>query len=143
MCLYPTTDKPKTADSDIVCYKVVLLSSGGNKMYPLLYFYSEVYELGKVYHEKRFGVKKSISLGASVVTFGFHSYIRQSRALYNILRCTNYKNNKVIILKCVIPKGALYYEGSSGETASIEEYCSNKIMPVAWRTVYGKWHEVE
>lgn len=142
MCLYPTTDKPKTAENDIVCYKVVQVSLEGNKIHPLWHFYSQIYELGKVYCEKRFDVSKSL-LGVSFVTFGFHSYIKQSRARRNALRLTNYKTNKIIILKCVIPCGALYYEGSSGETASIEEYCSNKIMPVAWRTVYGKWHEVE
>jgi hypothetical protein len=143
MCLFPITDKPKVAENNIVCYKVVQVSSNSNKMHPLWHFHSRIYELGKVCHEKRFDAKKSTLIGVTVVTFGFHSYIRQSRARYNVLRYVKYKNNKVIILKCVIPKGALYYEGSSLETASIEEYCSNKIMPVAWRTIYGKWHEVE
>ena len=143
MCLYPITDKPKVAENDIVCYKVVQVPLDGHKMHPLWHFYSRIYELGKVYNEKRFDVSKKTLLGVTTITFGFHSYIKQSRARYNVLRLTKYKNNKIIILKCVIPCGALYYEGSSGETASIEEYCSNKIMPVAWRTVYGKWHEVE
>lgn len=143
MCLFPTTDKPKVAENDIVCYKVVQVPSNGHKMHPLWHFHSRIYELGKVYNEKRFDIKKSKLLGLSAVTFGFHSYIRESHARYNMLRLENCTTNKIIILKCVIPKGSLYYEGSSGETTSIEEYCSNKIKPVAWCTLHSKWHEVE
>ena len=52
---------------------------------------------------------------------------------------------KYIILKCVIPKGTLYYKGSSHieDPPNILpiEYCSKQIKIVAWKTPEGKWNK--
>ena len=130
-----------TAQTELVCYKVVQVDIGDKKFHSN-YDWEHTYEIGKTYREKRF--KRAVSYDQQTLGRGFHSYMKLVRALRNADKLNSCSwacsDGKHIILKCVIPKGALYYEGCSGETALIGEYCSNKIKVVAWRTVYGKWH---
>ena len=141
MCLYPTTNSAKVADHDIICYKVVQVDIG-DKMMHSNHDWNHVYELDKTYRENRFN--KKLRYEITYLTYGFHSYMKVSRAQRNAIKLNGCSwassDGRHVIIKCIIPKGARYYEGSSGETAMIGEYCSNRIKVVAWRTMYGRWH---
>ena len=107
MCLFTDQLEPKIADKDIVCYKMVTKSR-------IKGTYVSEYRRFKYITEKLYTnnidiknskiVLKTISplLGVySISDFMFHSY--QSPYKYSFRADT--------IVKCIIPKGAYYFEG--------------------------------
>ena len=107
MCLFTDQLEPKIADKDIVCYKMVTKSR-------IKGTYVSEYRRFKYIAEKLYTnnidiknskiVLKTISplLGVySISDFMFHSY--QSPYKYSLRADT--------IVKCIIPKGAYYFEG--------------------------------
>ncbi len=126
MCLNVTDTKVKTAERDIVCYKLLkarndLISSNNNRNV----FYSEyqnfIYDIGKTYK-----LKSPLTCLLSYNPFylgevhrGFHSFSR-----FEDVICYQ-KNVKVfyhgifekeglefVLARCVIPRGSKYFEGS-------------------------------
>ena len=111
MCLLTGQLEPKIADKDIVCYKMVT-------KYRIIGVYLSEYQafeyiIGRLY-TNNIDVKHSEALlqtiyrkdtsltgTYSISDFMFHSY--QSPYKYSIRADT--------IVKCVIPKGAYYFEG--------------------------------
>lgn len=83
MCLYPTTNSAKVADHDIICYKVVQVDIG-DKMMHSNHDWNHVYELGKTYRENRFN--KKLRYEITYLTYGFHSYMKVSRAQRNAIK---------------------------------------------------------
>lgn len=101
MCLICNNDsKIVVADKDIVCYKVLRVTS--RKRITSL-FQQFRYKVGKTYKTGTI-LKKIHEDGEDVVKKGFHSfpYLRDAIKLkdMNSLRVSNYK-----VYKCVIPKG--------------------------------------
>lgn len=107
MCLFTDQLEPKIADKDIVCYKMVTKSR-------IKGTYVSEYRRFKYITEKLYTnnidiknseiVLKTISplLGVySISDFMFHSY--QSPYKYSLRADT--------LVKCIIPKGAYYFEG--------------------------------
>ena len=107
MCLFTDQLEPKIADKDIVCYKMVTKSR-------IKGTYVSEYRRFKYITEKLYTnnidiknseiVLKTISplLGVySISDFMFHSY--QSPYKYSLRADT--------LIKCIIPKGAYYFEG--------------------------------
>ena len=111
MCLIVNNPIPKIADKDIVCYKMV--TKYRIKGVYLSEYQSFEYIIGRLY-TNNIDVKHSEALlqtiyrkdtsltgTYSISDFMFHSY--QSPYKYSIRADT--------IVKCVIPKGAYYFEG--------------------------------
>lgn len=121
MCFYTRISansrkpKPKVAIQDIECWKIILKTGKG-------LFFSMRDKEGKLmkwvkgwhYYEtdktKQFTLSKDYSLWT--ISKGFHSYKKEESAV----PCSSEKR-----IRCVIPKGALYYENDS-------QYCSNEIV---------------
>ena len=121
MCLIVNNPIPKIADKDIVCYKLVRRTKikGIYKSYfqGFEYIIRQLYIsninskfIDKIIYYRTF-------LGYSVEEGMFHSFINSypgtlSSPLYSAL------------LKCIIPKGAYYYEGKFNDFLS---YASSQI----------------
>lgn len=116
MCLITTKNIPEIAQEDIVCYKFYKLRE--NKLFSpyqdvLAPNINEVAntELGKVH-----------LYDSNIVMKGFHSY----KYLDDLIRELYFwQSYDITIFKCIIPKGAKYYEGKFGESPS---YCSESII---------------
>lgn len=106
MCLFATS-RVKTAKRDIVCYKTLYVATTV-KNRPGLYSIQRNfnYELNVLYECK--GFDKDLRYGSTGYQ-GFHSY--------NI-----HPDSGRITVKCIIPKGSLYYTGEYGQRMS------NKII---------------
>ena len=134
MCLHTINPVVRVADCDIVCYKVVT-SSNKKQPKPGRYksiWYDFVYELNHTYTEKEFCLGRDeliydVFMREWLVNIGFHSF--------------TYPNGNGPIdrgefqVKCIIPKGAVYYESKDGA-----ERCSNKIRIIAeWSETTNAW----
>ena len=135
MCLNTYQQTESTAEKDITCYKVVHRPSVS--VQPGLFisiFQDFIYKVGKHYNASHFHSRNTIKYNSRSysVYYGFHSYRTLEIARWWCASCD-------VIIKCVIPKGARYFE-----SANTDEYCSNKIKVVAWKKRSGKsWHTEE
>ena len=130
MCLILTQLEPKIADKDIICYKLVVKKASGiyNSLYRKFeYIIRRNYKISEtekcILKENRFGVK--------ILEEGvFHSFVREVDAFVdyqeqaNILISHYHFPMILSIIKCAIPKGAIYYMGS---TNSMLSYASSQI----------------
>lgn len=122
MCLHTEQLKPLTAEKDITCYKVVYAANTDGV------FRSEFrefkYSLGVKYVEEKFD--KAVQ--SCTVRKGFHSYRTLDVARHCALP-------QCVLLRCLIPKGSMYYESRAGD-----QYCSDALISVAWKPLWGgKW----
>lgn len=139
MCLYTNQTKPLIAKKDITCYKVVYYPYEADKQFRSEFRFFE-YRIGHTYR-LRTGVKQWLPNDAGYLYSGFHSFTTLKHAL-------EYGGKGMVLLKCVIPKGARYYVGgfthgmhdalhTDGDST---QYCSNQIRVVAWKPMWrGKW----
>ena len=110
----------KTADEDIVCYKVLQKNMRS-------YHYSDfIWEIGKTYSTKMDTIDISTKMNAininGFVEKGFHSYsslIDAKREYFQDFR-------PCIIVECIIPKDADYYIGTQPWESL--GYASNQLM---------------
>ena len=130
MYLILTQLEPKIADKDIICYKLVVKKASGiyNSLYKKFeYIIRRNYKISEtekcILKENRFGVK--------ILEEGvFHSFVREVDAFVdyqeqaNILISHYHFPMILSIIKCAIPKGAIYYIGS---TNSMLSYASSQI----------------
>ncbi len=138
MCLYTSQTKSLIAKKDITCYKVV----HWDKVFKQ--FRSEIrlfkYENGHTYRIRmstgKFGPNENGRMHE-----GFHSFDTLKHALAYGGKC-------LVLMKCVIPKGSLYFEGQGMPDTYLniekgrvsKQYCSNQIRVVAWKPMWhGKW----
>lgn len=114
MCLeifkpkYPDEiSEPKIAKKNITCYKlfrqVGMLS---NPPYLESPYQNSVYEIGKKKTSKL--ICYMVSCGQAV-SIGLHSFNNYQSAIDNT---SGWVMSKIIIVKCIIPKGAKYYTGT-------------------------------
>ena len=111
--------KPLIAEEDITCYKVMIRNGNGQLASMVKYF---PYELNKSYHSEigldnltisSVVVKKDYVINTAEI--GFHSYRDIKNATLDYI---GYGSNKVMV-KCVIPKGSIYYKGYDMVTKNI------------------------
>lgn len=134
MCLTTPMRRPKVAEEDIVCYKLVCRRTRGMALGSYKsYFRKFVYQLGMTYTEDDF--RKDVShtrdydIGSYEVHYGFHSYIRRP-----VVTPEEWENYRYVVAKCRIPRGSWYWKGNRGGWGQEEydEYCSDHIELVAW-----------
>lgn len=115
MCLTTKQIEPKVATEDITCYKVLNIRDNGEYQTP--YFSTiippEIIEgkkalkpelkEGETFFDKKLHVEGKC----------IHSYATEKNALFQLTYFSE-------VFECVIPKGALYYEGESNDYASSE-----------------------
>lgn len=105
MCWISNELTKKVANCDIIVYKIVI-SNTSNVM---SLFRGFKYHFNKIYKES-FTIRSNDSM--YIITKGFHSYRTKSQALYaNQFYCKK-------IVKCILPKGTIYYVNDSNETVS-------------------------
>lgn len=114
MCLL-NYGSPKIAEEDIVCYKVVTEQNG----FFLSYYIHKPYSIGKTYTSE-----------LTSVDSGIHSYkklLDANHVRYHEKHEAHVDN--VCVLRCTIPKGSTYYEGTHNvyEFYSADAYVSDNI----------------
>lgn len=135
MCLTVTSiTKKQIATEDIVCYKFMrkyghsAFSSNDKKAYSP--YRNAIYFPKKKYTSILGQVRSNILFPTShFVEEGFHSFAQEKDARTGI-ECDTMLNDAhgiytLQIYKCIIPKGAEYYEGVYANALS---YCSNQII---------------
>ena len=125
MCLFINHLEPKIADKDIICYKLVkrteikgiYKSSFIGFEYIIRQLYTKQLYTNNIKIEFSYKfIKDRILSGYSIEEGMFHSY-------ENYLSAITVLPNRVT-LKCIIPKGAYYFEGYFGNYPS---YASSQI----------------
>lgn len=138
MCLYTSQTKSLIAKKDITCYKVVYPYEADRQFRSEFRFFE--YKIGRTYR-LRMGVRQWLPNDGGYLYSGFHSFTTLKNAL-------EHGDKYMVLLKCVIPKGARYYTGefvrgfcNAQYTGGIgTQYCSNQIRVVAWKPMWhGKW----
>ena len=122
MCLITANPIPKIADEDIVCYKLVkrtkvkgiYKSSFQGFQYVIRQLYTNNIKI-EFSHKL---IKDKVLFGYSIEEGVFHSY---ASCLYPV---TLSPLPWCALLKCIIPKGAYYFEGYFDESPS---YASSQI----------------
>lgn len=133
MCLELKRYVIRKARRDITCYKICKLK-GSNVIVSLLQNYH--YNIGKEETACNFLVE-DILFSKSIYTknVGFHSYKDKyclmkyfnKHIYYHYRWYVNDADSTKCIVKCIIPKGSLYFKGKEGERRG---YCSEKIIPI-------------
>ena len=113
MCLTNlTTKKPLIAEKDIICWKVVIIENE-----EILSSYKNFkYTFNELFEEEL--MKKS----NGDISKGFHSFKTKKDAKWESTLWGDDSNE--VVVKCIIPKGAKYYEGLFGKDKA---YASNSI----------------
>lgn len=155
MCMITHWKKPKLAKKDITCYKLVqdTVINHGNQTVIISGVLSHSYILGEIYkvHDEdcfnycyptryyrvsvwdsvsrsvynlpsRFDIDYAERKGLKVISIGFHSAEQAKRYKYNILR-------KRILVRCIIPKGSLYYKSKDGLIVSNQIIIDSIVKP--------------
>ena len=119
--------QPNIAEMNIDCYKIFQLSSD-NKTLVSPYRFKR-YKIGRLYKIPFIRLKwekdKLKNLFESVINRGFHSFKNIPTA---ITLLSNTDITEYVIYKCIIPAGALYYDGKY--FSNYDSYASEKIIIV-------------
>lgn len=133
MCLYSRQILPRRATKDIVCYKLFKKKTRRKKKngriairyqspFQCDHFYGSnmlntvLHAKTTIRHNKPYWNQTSKT--TRVESGYFHAY--QTARNYYTLLITAWKN--IVLLKCIIPKGALYYKGVNGDI------CANQMI---------------
>lgn len=129
----------RTAEEDIIVYKIVAVGVGG------IYSYFQNFGYKK---QKEYCLDGELIIDGTndyyySISNGFHSYSGMCKvwvdakvfivSVYSLTEKIywNYINNATVVAECVVPKGSTYYENKNGEIVS------NKII-LTGRTLSGK-----
>jgi hypothetical protein len=127
MCLHLNgkQNSPKVATKDITCYKFLKRRLNIHEYYYTTYYQLSPVEIGNTY-ESKIIVEKSV-IGEHIINIALHSFKYLSN-LRKTIRRYGYYTDKIVIVKCIIPKGSTYYLGDfEGEGLS---YASDKLTYV-------------
>lgn len=121
MCLtLDSSAVERVADRDIVCYKVVNKSI--RSVYYRTFYRGNKIEIGKTYNSS---LKKYTDVWKrSIVEKGLHSFFTKTD-VFDLYKKTRKSSTPMFVVKCIIPKGSLYYAGTFGKSRS---YASNRII---------------
>lgn len=117
MCMYILKNegkilKPRVAEEDIECFKVVAVDKDEN-MYSAVRRFP--YQLNETYTVEGnfFEIYYTEHHFHRISEGGFHSIAEMEDVLDNYTSYTIVFNEKMVIVRCHIPKGSLYYMGKS------------------------------
>lgn len=119
MCLRKFKKLPRIATKDIEVYKIVYTPNKfPNELWTIFRNYQV--EIGKTYKGQGLRIKGLIkSLFTKTIKAGYiHSFSEYSKAIMVITHSFFSKNKANMIVKCIIPKGTLYFIGEDREIAS-------------------------
>lgn len=138
MCFFARNPQKRIAESDVTCYKIVYVHKKKINSYVRAF----PYELNKKYfqpiqfYKNRFG---------SRAEEGFHSYNKVEYAFneyYGLYIESPYFRTSVDsnerIVKCIIPKGTIYYKNELGEIIS-ESIVIKKIINPSLQLRFKNW----
>ena len=121
MCLVTTQLEPKIADKDIICYKLVkrtkIKGVYESNFQGFEYIIRQLYTNNLDIRFANKSIKRFITCFYKIEKDMFHSY---TSSIYPMLSPSPYYT----LLKCIIPKGAYYYEGYFYDLPS---YASSQI----------------
>lgn len=120
MCMVRTSEC-LVAEENIVCYKLCTKDIFSY----LSWFQQYPYFLGKILYSEEF---KTLYTRKTLYRGGFHSYVNLHRLLEEIESCHTLPC-PAYVLKCIIPKGTLYYTGFMEDGMSAN-YFSQYILPI-------------
>ena len=103
---------PRVAHEDIKCFKIVSINEEGNLHSAARKF---PYQMRKIYTEKG-DFSKICRLGHYyhlIEGGGFHSFVESYDAYLNYDGYKDTYGEKMVIVRCHIPKGSLYYVGET------------------------------
>lgn len=134
MCLYTTQKEPKIAKKDITCYKILEIcnpeweAESGHKRKSKktalrsVYYPNFKWSIDKRYRSRLVIEPRHLTNNYSV-TKAFHSYetLESAKSYYETMSL-----NSCAIVRCIIPKGAKYYEGM--QTGGEYGYASNQMV---------------
>ena len=109
MCLYSTTVKPKKADKDITCYKVLIKDRRTGTLRAPVANYTYEPDPNKVYTAER-----AKRVDRKEITSGyFHTFdhVYTANRYSCVLNRWIAPNHTAVIFKCKIPKGSYYFTG--------------------------------
>ena len=145
----------KYAKEDIVCYKVVRRFDKFDKTHYETPYRNCYVEFNITYDESTDGmvIKKGSDdiiincdseLYRAVYGGAFHSFKKYSDAVNEATDWGMFNDIAAVVVKCIIPKGAKYYEGEVNLYSGIiggfpEGYASDKIIYT--NTIYDKWSD--
>lgn len=121
---------PLVAKEDIICYKKYRILKDGETLTILSspFLNMHVYVNNFPVHLDEIPYSDFISIGynkrnsVSNINFGYHSLLEKEDAI-NVMRGPY--STKYVVVKCMIPTGALYYKGEFGFS---ESFSSNKLI---------------
>ena len=128
MCLITTKNIPEIAQEDIVCYKFYVLHKVKDDINSSSYNKDGLSSPYRGVPAPNINEVANTELGkvhlydSNIVMKGFHSYKYLEDLIKELYFWQSYN---IMIFKCIIPKGAKYYEGTFGESPS---YCSESII---------------
>lgn len=125
--------KPRKAESDIRTFKVCRLNASFKEAYPYHYPFTESYKVGRQYGMDA----DAISVIDNSIYKGYKTYdeeknlymmsaatnkvcvvARDTSTAIGYYGCSSRPPMKTTIMKCIVPKGAIYYENEFGEIVS-------------------------
>lgn len=132
MCFLTKNPQKRIAESDVTCYKVVYVHKKRINSYVRAF----PYELNKKYFQTIQFFKNRFGSRADK---GFHSYdkveyifIKHYGLYIDSLSFQTDINSNERIVKCIIPKGAVYYKNEYGEIISESIIIKKIINPSLW-----------
>ena len=158
MCIYATADEPKRTKSDIVCYKVLERfypkEGSGDRMLGKRFksiYYDFKFGLGYLYKAIGFRMKlgpynpfrpdNDMPRTLYPTYGGFYSYKTLDAAKESFTNCKHwFGNTRFVIVRCVIPKGTMYYKSLKIKKQKDTIYCSEEIKVTAYMN-RGVWIE--
>lgn len=129
MCLFANTRFPNIAQEDIICYKVL-------KRKPSVKYKGKLGYFGLYYDEYEYENFDELNTviffnfdqdNDDVINIGLHSFatLECATLLYSYCKHDTDRTN-VSLVKCIIPKGARYYEGH--DCGFNSGYCSESLI---------------
>lgn len=127
--------KPIRASKNIVVYKRLWLNTGLSQILESPYRRMK-YLPNKLYQIGSFGIDSDTTISLNnrfryktAIYQGLHAYRTHKTAMYT----AEYMN---IIVKAIIPKGALYHVGSEGDIASTKLFLTNVALTPTKKSLY-------
>lgn len=138
MCWTSDTNPiPKTADKDIICYKVFDIKDIKYKRRKFLWIplwkkgIEKLYSMYKEYEYVPYAANPKVNIRCKkrngiyswwAIDKGYHSYNTLSKAAF--VRCKIFE----LIVECTIPKGTVYYLNENNEIVSSNIIVTDKIV---------------